>query len=275
MSPDRDLSWMSDRDKMFYWREVTAAQHALGDHRAELRTAREAERFDKNRLGIVYMHARALIGAGRSADALRGIENIELLDPDPVIVAAEIAWRMNPRHLATPGWVLHQLATELLAHQAGDHARAVLERADQWFRRRPAEEAARLEQRLTHARVLDALGSYDEAERLLQLIGVEDSVNLDYRGMLGVIAARRGNRREAQRIDQVLTGLTTHRPPGAPGLYRAQIAALLGDHTRALDLLEALPHRVHPADPLFFHSDPAFLVLHRNPRFQAFIRPRG
>ena len=53
---------------------VTAAQHVLGEHRAELRTIQEAQRFAKDRLAIVYMRARALIADGRDDDALRAIE---------------------------------------------------------------------------------------------------------------------------------------------------------------------------------------------------------
>src|SRR5919201_3648191 len=81
------------------------------------------------------------------------------------------------------------------------------------------------------------VGQYNEAYALMRSLAAEDTSNVDYRGALGVLAARRGNGAEAARLD---TWLAARRGPylrGAPTMYRAEIAAVLGDPDRALALL--------------------------------------
>lgn len=80
----------------------------------------------------------------------------------------------------------------------------------------------------------------------------------------------------AGRIDGWMAARPARHPAGLPALYRARIAAALGERERALALLEGLPHGGHPmVEILLFHSDPAFTALREDPRFRSFIRPRG
>ena len=275
IDPARDLSWMSDEGKVFYWRELTAAQHMLGDYAAERRTAERSARMNPQRLSTLYHRARSLAGEGRAETAVRALDDVEALTADPVLVSGEIAGHMRPEHVGTPGWVLYQVATELLVHGNPDAAAIIGARAVRWFESRPAEEGRTPEHRITQALALEFVGRYDEAAAIVTGLAAEDTASQTYRGMLGVLAARRSDHATAQGVDEWLATRPSRKPPGEATLYRAQIAAVLGDVARALDLIEALPHRVHPTDFALLHSDPAFQVLLGEPRFQAYIRPRG
>lgn len=275
IDPAHDLRWMADPGKVFYWRELTAAQHMLGEYSAELATARRAARMNPRRLSTLYHLARGHAGAGRATEALRALEGVESLQPDPALVSGEIAAHMRPQLVGSAGWVLYQIATELLAHGNANAAGKVAERAVRWFENRPLEEARTVEHRITHALALELKGRYQQAEAVVAALVAEDTTCVRYRGMLGVLAAHRGHHTAAQQADQWLAAAPARRPPGEATLYRAQMAAVLGDVPRALDLIDALPHRVHPADFALLHSDPALNRLLGEPRFQSFIRPRG
>ncbi|HEV2736826.1 MAG TPA: tetratricopeptide repeat protein, partial [Longimicrobiaceae bacterium] len=275
IEPERDLGWLAD--PVFYWRDLTGAQHALGDHRGELKSAQRFARAGPPRLAASYFAARALAGAGRPDEALRALDGADRLPPDPVLVAQQLSsHRMRARRLATPGWVMYQSATELLAHGHPSAARQAAERAVRWVRSRPPQEAGSPEHRWVLALALDLLGRHPEAAALAAGLVAGDSANVDYRGTLGVVAAHRADTAAARRIARWLAARPARHPAGLPGLYRARIAAVLGEHGRALALLEALPHGGHPmVEILLFHSDPALGALRGNPRFEAFIRPRG
>jgi len=131
------------------------------------------------------------------------------------------------------------------------------------------------EYRYTLARSLELLGQYDEARSLIQALAAADPDNVDYQGVLGVLAARRRDRAEAQRIDQELAALSRPYLLGFPTYYRAQIAAVLGDRNRAVELLrDAIAQgAVDSWDHL--HSEPGFAALHGYPPFDELLRPKG
>jgi hypothetical protein len=61
---------------------------------------------------------------------------------------------------------------------------------------------------------------------------------------------------------------------GAHTLYRAEIAALLGQRGRALDLLrDAVSHGMFAFSPSV-HAEPAFTTLRGDPAFEALFRPK-
>ena len=90
-----------------------------------------------------------------------------------------------------------------------------------------------------------------------------------------MLAARRGDRAEAQRIDQALAALSQPYLTGFPTYYRAQIAAVFGDRDRAVELLrDAIAHgAVDPWEHL--HAEPAFAGLHGYPPFDELIPAQG
>jgi hypothetical protein len=168
--------------------------------------------------------------------------------------------------------VLFQLATEAAAHESTGAAEQLAERAVEWFAERGVSDP---ESAFTRAQALLLLERLAEASALLGRLVLSDSSNIDYRGELGVAFALSGERRRAEEVDSWLAQHGRVYPPGLPQLYRARIAAVLGERTRALDLLRQLPHAVHPTEPLFFHSDPALRILLGTREFETIIGPRG
>ncbi len=68
LDPSRDLGWMSDRGKVLYWRELTAARHVLGEFKGELEDATRLAEDGGAPLAAAYIRARA----GRRESWLRG-----------------------------------------------------------------------------------------------------------------------------------------------------------------------------------------------------------
>ena len=77
-----------------------------------------------------------------------------------------------------------------------------------WYRAQGAEEQSQPEYRYTLVRSLELLSQYAQARLLIQGLAAEGPGNVDYQGVLGLLAARRGDRAEAQRIDLRLAGLS-------------------------------------------------------------------
>ena len=91
-------------------------------------------------------------------------------------------------------------------------------------------------QQLDRAQVLYELGRVDEADAAMREILAADSANVDARGYIGLIAARRGDSAKAAAMDVWLAGARTPYV-FTRTMYRARIAALLGQRERALELL--------------------------------------
>lgn len=275
LDPARDLAWMSDDAKLLYWRELTADDHAVGDFGSELASADRLTREARAPLAAAYIRARALAGAGRDVDALAALNSIEAMLPEPALVAGITGGWMRAPELASPGWVLYQIATELAAHGAPVSAsRAAAERAVVWFRRRSGAGTMPREQQFVLAHVLTLLGRAAEGQALLEALVRAAPIIVGLRGALGAISAAAGDRATAQSTTTWLAAQPPRFPVGMPTFYQASIAALNGNASGALDLLEELPHGAHPYDFGLLHSDPAFASLRDNPRFLRLVKPR-
>jgi tetratricopeptide (TPR) repeat protein len=167
---------------------------------------------------------------------------------------------------------------ELAVHGHPAEAQQMYGRAMDWARSQSAEQQATGSARRALAEVLNGAGLWDEARQLYQALAVTDTSDLDLQAMLGDLAARRGDRAKADRVDRWLTARGRKDPGGATGrawtLYaRARIAGLLGDHQRAMGLLRE-------AAQLGFdgwrdaHVDPDLAPLRPDPAFQEWIRPK-
>jgi len=93
-------------------------------------------------------------------------------------------------------------------------------------------------------------------------------------GWLGTVAARRGDREEAERLAQALAGIERPFLFGEHTIWRAGIAALLGDRERAVGLLrdafaQGYMFGVH------IHRDLNLAPLRGYAPFEELIKPRG
>lgn len=265
IDPAHELGWLSDSAKSVYWRDLTAAEHLLGDYRAELDHARRLERAFPDRAGTHLIAARALAGLGRSDEALKVVDAVLRLSVDPTV---------RVQGSLSPGLICQETAAELLAHGDSVGSRAAAERAVAWY----GEAGDRLQgryERLWLSRSLMMLGRLDEAVAAAVVGSRTDSSDVSYLGLRGVLAGMRGDTGQSLELDRRLASLQGADPRGAPSwVWRARIAAARGDRVAALEDLaraaeQGLPRVGVGVD---IHADPIFAPLRGDSTFEAYIR---
>jgi TolB-like protein len=262
---EHDLGWMSDSARMMYWAYLTGAHHSLADYRTELEQARRLIDRVPNRLAPLYYEARALAASGRPTEAIDRLERAAGMESEPGVYTGLFSFDFPPK-IMSPGWVAYQIAVELQAHnQPAGMVRASAEHAIAWYRDHPATDTTEL---VLLARSLELLGRYGEAEAVTLTIPAAGRGAILREGMLGVLAARRGDRAATERADSVLARASLPAPTQPATVWRAQMAALLGDRSRAIALLrDAFAHGQLRTKSLFHHN-PSFASLRGYPPFE-------
>jgi tetratricopeptide (TPR) repeat protein len=241
----------------YYWALRTTARHLLGQHRQELTEARRARSQQPELLRSRFAELRSLAALGRVRELERLLEESRLLPADP-------EW--------TPADLLRSTAAELRAHGHTDAAERALQEAVGWYLGRPADEQSY--QRAALASTLYEARRWDEARALFQELLSEQPEDIAPLGYLGALAARRGDRAEAERVSASLAASTQPYLRGAHTLWRARIAALLGDREQALALL----HESLAQGQIFLlrlHTDADLDPLRNHPSFRELLRPKG
>ncbi len=274
-----------DRESMFWrtwswtWQVPTEAYHLLGNHKQELKEARRGREQHGDLL--VTMHFETLARA-----ALGQVEAVHSLLDEALQLAPQPVWRY--------GSLAAGAALELRAHGRPDSALRVMQRAIDWYGARLAEDPEQPDNRYGLARSLYWADRWSEARELLARLvaeipkegapwrGIGTASDFDYLGLLGAVAARQGDRDEALRIAQRLGAIEgPNLLFGHPTLWRAKIAALLGDRDRAVGLLrDAISQGLMPLDltqglgyAMWLHSDIDFESLRDYPPFENLMRP--
>jgi hypothetical protein len=235
-----------------YWSARASAEHQLGRHRDELRSARRARMLHTLEPYPVEMEAVALAGQGRTRELRR------LLD------------RELGSHPA-PHTVLRAAGLERLAHSDSAGGMTLLRESLAAAQQRPVAGQA---DRLFLARAYYLVGEYDQAHAWLVPLVEEEPEHIALRGAAGALAARTGDTTGARAADAWLAALQRPYMHGQNTYLRARIAALLGEHDDAVRLLRQAwreGYRAHIAA----HADPDLRSLHRHAGFREFIRPAG
>jgi tetratricopeptide (TPR) repeat protein len=248
---------------------VTGALHQLGEHERELAEARRGLSFHPDLLNMRAYEARALVALGRFAE-------VDTLIDEVLATAPRWAYAGCCVPNGTPGYVMLSVAEELRAHGRREAALKVARRAAEWYRSRPAGEAAEEENRAGLGESLYRAERWAEARAVFTRLAAQHPENVDHLGRLATLAARRGERAEVERIDQRLQKLRPRYFPETNTFWRARTRALLGDGEPALALLRdaiaeglgatgeaygyALVFR-HSMDLEAFRGDPAFEAL--------------
>ena len=255
-----DSGALSGRAGYYNW--LTNAYHLLGEHDRELEAAQRARRRFPRNLATLRMELLALAALGRGREVTERFDEIKTLPPDPIRL---------------PAPVMREVALDLAAHGDSVAARVALARALAWYASRPKTEQAQEAMRFERAETYYAAGYADSARSIAADLARAHPKNEQYAGLVGVLAAQRGDRSEAARLDRLL--VTLERPLGrGQALYwRACIAALLGERDTAVDLLaRALDAGyVYQVRFLDAHVEPSFVALRGYPRFQELLRPKG
>jgi predicted Zn-dependent protease len=180
----------------------------------------------------------------------------------------------EPLHADRNPMVLFQAAgQELLAHGSSAPGEALLRTALDLHRSQPSEDPrSRFFQASSHRLV----GEWEDAERLLRELAAEqpEVLTMSVQGMLGGLAARRGDITEAARISRWLAELDGPDLRGGNTYFRARIASLLGERDEALRLLQQSQREGLLDFWLVLHTEPDFASLRDHPPFREFIRPK-
>ena len=203
-----------------------------------------------------WLRGRALAALSRPAEVLALIDTALTL---PVETANNIGLAPytdgRPEYSATPAWVAVWIARELAVHGDTAAARQAATRALAWYRSRSADERSTFEERLVAVMSLDMTGSPAEAERSIRTLILQDTANVDYRGLLGSLAAERGDTALADSVDGWLARQTGDQVSWTAAYYRARNDALLGHRSDAVARLrDAIDQG---AWPMYLHADPA------------------
>jgi tetratricopeptide (TPR) repeat protein len=248
---------------------LTMSLHMLGEHDSELAAAERGRHQYPGNLAMDRVELFALAALGRVPDVNRLLDEVVTLPAAPV---------------RRPSATMIETALELRAHGYPAAAHDVLERALAWLASRPADEQAGTLFRFDLAQALYAAGSWDSAYALAVPLARRYPDSLGYQGLLGVLAARRGRRLEAERLERRLAAVADPYAQGAPEYWRAAIAAQLGERDKAVALLaEAWAHGLvdavrasrHMITGPTLHSDLYFESLRDYPPFQELVRPKG
>jgi tetratricopeptide (TPR) repeat protein len=244
------------------------AYHRLGEYDRALAFVARMHRTSVNTNGdlrILFLveEAASLAGLGRVADVATVMDLMvrQLADDQEALV--------------------HQLeltALELAAHGHAAAAQQAFDRAITWLKAQSPAEQASPQARRGLAYMLNEAGRWDEALAIYRSVTAPDSNDFEAWATLGDLAARRGDRAEAERIERLLTAIARQGNKGAPGecgvlFARARIAGLLGERARAIRLLRQ-------AAQMGFskwreaHQDPDLAPLRDDPAFQDWIRPK-
>ena len=257
LHPDRGA--LQGRTAYYNWLNI--ANHLIGAHEQELEAARRGRRQYPNNIATLRHELLALAALGRVREVNKGLDEIPSL----------------PAHgLQKPGAVMREAALELRAHGYPDGSREVLQRAIAWLDSRPRAEQATEASRFDRLQTLYAARRWEPARAIAEQLVKEHPDNVTYQGLVGVLAAVRGDRRGAERADSVLVARRGPFVRGLPTYWRACIAAQLGDRARAVTLLiQADAEGLNLFFVQSYHADPSLERLAGYPPFQEFLRPKG
>jgi hypothetical protein len=118
---------------------------------------------------------------------------------------------------------------------------------------------------------LYALGRWPQASAQLFSLRRADSTNVDYLGMTGLVFSRTGQRKLAQAVADTLVQRRRPYDRGAASLYRARIAATLGDREGAVARLREAFAEGAPYD-LGLHRDIDLELLRGYGPFERLVR---
>ena len=257
LDPERGFA----RDFILYSDWVCSALHALGRHREELDEARRGRHQFPAARNTVLNEIRALYALGE-VGPVDSLWDLYVSLPTQSGLGESV------------GDKLRQAAMEARVHGRDALADGDFQRSVQWYQALAPDESAFERHRYGLARSLYMAGDYEESKVEFESLARERPDSLGYRGYLGSLAARMGNRDEANAILTSLADLEGPYTLGAASFWRARIASVSGDHEDAVQhLRRAEQEGFRFQGPERFTSD--FQSMWSYPPFVEWIKPRG
>jgi tetratricopeptide (TPR) repeat protein len=255
----QDPNILFTRPSSTWWfGHLAAAHHMLGEYRKELDVAKQGRMYSPKDLSFPAIEARAFAALGKIGEVRKVVEGCLNVDATS----------------RTPGYVMMEGARELYARGYKDASLEFAAMAIEWAEGRPEAERKTEGRRGFYANALYIAGRIDEAGRIYGSLAAEHPENISLQGILGTLAARRGDREEALRVFEELGKIDRPFLFGSPAYWRACIAALLGEKEQAVALLrEAFGQGRSYGVSL--HRDIDLEPLWDYPPFKELIRPKG
>jgi serine/threonine protein kinase/tetratricopeptide (TPR) repeat protein len=227
--------------------------HAVGLYDREYAVGEAARKAYPDRLTKFLALVRALSAKGQLVTLATTVRAAQGIPTDPT------AWDY--------GRILAEAAEELGAHGHPDSAAVYFEQLRQWLtaNNNSLEAGPRL------VRTLYSLGRYEEARRQLVSLRRKFPRDIEYLGMTGLLYAMTGKGNSARLVADSVAQLRGSYQFGIGGLYRARIAAAMGDRDGAVARLreafaQGLPYGVE------LHRDIDFKSLRGYPPFEQLVR---
>ena len=230
----------------------------LGRHEEEVAATYEGRELFADQMALRGYEVRGLAALGRVEDVRRVIDESLELQPG--------GWNA--------GRVMWVAALELRAHGHPAEARGVAEKALDWGRTQPQQEAARSDNRWLTAGMLYVLGRWEEAKQLYLQLAQKEPEDLDSLGRLGAIAVHTGDSATAERRYRELLSLDRPFLFGQHLYNAARIAAVRGEQERAVELIREALAQGFSWD-ISVHREPDFESLRDYHPFQELLRPKG
>jgi serine/threonine-protein kinase len=237
---------------------LTRAYHMLGNYKKELKEAHQGLRYYPNMLSLRVHEVRALAALGR-------VDEVKKVIDESLTVTSQAG---------TAGGVMLEAARELRAHGHLEAYREAAARVVDWYSDKPPGKDAAEKQRYDLARALYVAEQWEESQSLIEELAAEKPDNINYKGYLGTLAARRGDKEEALRISEELKNIDRPFLFGSHTYWCACISSLLGQREQAVALLreafaQGYRYGVH------LHRDMDLEPLRDYPPFQELLRPKG
>ncbi len=253
VDPDRGLLLVAP----FYWITHTSALHRLGNHEAELESARGGVRRFPDRYWPHVSLLLAFAAAGDVKRARRELARRTEDDPYPELDSRQVSF-----------WIWRELRAH--GHQAA---------ADRWLSTLVIEPAAdtSVVGRVLEGDIQAAAQRWGVARGYYAAGLAQNPGSVLLMGRLGATAAHIGDLREAQRLDAALRTSSGPYLFGSQTYARARIAAALGDRGAAVELLRAAwaqgrPITFDDRENEDVHTDPEFALLKGNAAFEVLMR---
>jgi tetratricopeptide (TPR) repeat protein len=253
----------SERGPMRGWRpyfeQLIEAYSALGERERALEAAQQYREAYGDDLATLVSEAAALAALQRVEEANALLEDMTAL----------------PEQGLNQGDMILGIALDQRRLGHSDAARRTVDRAIRWFDARLPETKSSAAWRWSYAWALYVADRLDEAYRVANSLAEEFPQDFHYRGLVGVLAACKGDRDEALAISQWLEALDRPYLKGNHTMWRSMIAGALGDGENAVALFrQAFAGGAGYPGP-WDYPWIAFEPIRDYPPFQELVRPRG
>jgi DNA-binding SARP family transcriptional activator/TolB-like protein len=254
-----------DPDKGFlrgwdgFWGYPMQAHLMLGELDQALASAREGRQRYPDSRQAVHQEVTVLSALGREAEVNRLLEVEDGLPESPGLPLAR---------------TMRGAATMLRAFGFDSASRRLAERAIQLVPNRDTSSAGD-ENRLILVEALYLLGRYADARPIVATMAQRVPGDMTWEGYTGLLAARLGERAEA---DSIMRSLAADRRPFAFGrgaLWRARIEAALGQDQQAISLLRTGLAQGLNFDQAYINMMPDFRELQQYADYRELFRPKG